>query len=143
VEIVWDEKPYANVLSDDTLVKFYKNNALSLGLDMPIGGCPEGGSTDMGNVSYEVPSIHPMYAIECTIGNHNKGFTDAAGTKDGQWLCKLFSCYSHSISGDSKAQAPTLLQGKAMAMTALDIFHQPELLEKMKEDLHTAVDAAR
>lgn len=42
-----------------------------------------GGSTDMGNVSHVVPSIHPKFYIGTTVSNHSKGFTTAAG------LCKV------------------------------------------------------
>lgn len=38
-----------------------------------------GGSTDMGNVSHVVPSIHPKFYIGTTVSNHSKGFTTAAG----------------------------------------------------------------
>ncbi|KAI9340346.1 hypothetical protein BD770DRAFT_399675 [Pilaira anomala] len=39
-----------------------------------------GGSTDMGNVSYEMPCIHPMYGIHTTASNHTVEFTAAAKT---------------------------------------------------------------
>lgn len=29
-----------------------------------------GGSTDMGNVTYVVPGIHPTFGIEAANGNH-------------------------------------------------------------------------
>ena len=38
-----------------------------------------GGSTDMGNVSYEVPSIHPDFAIGSDCNTHTMEFTPAAG----------------------------------------------------------------
>lgn len=38
-----------------------------------------GGSTDMGNVSFVVPSIHPMYALDTDAPNHSREFTAAAG----------------------------------------------------------------
>ncbi|KAG9012199.1 hypothetical protein FRB94_006567 [Tulasnella sp. JGI-2019a] len=43
-----------------------------------------GGSTDFGNVTYELPSLHPMFAIPTLPngGNHTKLFADAAGTKE-------------------------------------------------------------
>ena len=37
-----------------------------------------GGSTDMGNVSQIVPSIHPVFGIETTAVNHSKEFAAAA-----------------------------------------------------------------
>ncbi|KAG1217323.1 hypothetical protein G6F68_021755 [Rhizopus microsporus] len=35
----------------------------------------------MGNVSYEVPVIHPMYGIHTTASNHTVEFTAAAKTE--------------------------------------------------------------
>ncbi|PVF97124.1 hypothetical protein CPB86DRAFT_466426 [Serendipita vermifera] len=42
-----------------------------------------GGSTDFGNVTYELPSLHPSFAIPTRPdgGNHTPGFTEAARTK--------------------------------------------------------------
>ncbi|CAO3652345.1 unnamed protein product [Cunninghamella echinulata] len=40
-----------------------------------------GASTDMGNFSYAVPSIHPAYGIDTTATNHTKEFAAAAGTE--------------------------------------------------------------
>jgi hypothetical protein len=39
-------------------------------------------------VSYEVPSIHPIYAIPTLPGqgNHTRGFTDAAATEEAHRL---------------------------------------------------------
>ena len=39
-------------------------------------------STDMGNVSYVVPSIHPVYAIGSGEVNHTREFTAVANTPD-------------------------------------------------------------
>ncbi|KIJ55799.1 hypothetical protein M422DRAFT_24314 [Sphaerobolus stellatus SS14] len=43
-----------------------------------------GGSTDFGNVTYTVPSLHPSYAIptQPNGGNHTVRFTDAAKTEE-------------------------------------------------------------
>ena len=38
------------------------------------------------------------------------------------------------ITGDPKAQPYTLTVGKAMAMTVIDIFTQPEILRQIKEE---------
>eukprot|EP01047_Picozoa_sp_COSAG01_P096304 COSAG01_NODE_26828_length_702_cov_0.766169_1_plen_63_part_10 len=34
-----------------------------------------GGSTDMGNVSWIVPAIQPMFKIATPVGNHHPDFT--------------------------------------------------------------------
>lgn len=48
-----------------------------------------GGSTDFGNVTYELPSLHPSYAIptEPNGGNHTPGFTASARTKEAHEFC--------------------------------------------------------
>lgn len=38
------------------------------------------GSTDFGNVSYEVPGIHPFFYIGTDALNHTEEYTEAAGT---------------------------------------------------------------
>ncbi|KAM0745941.1 amidohydrolase [Meredithblackwellia eburnea MCA 4105] len=47
-----------------------------------------GGSTDFGNVSYELPALHPAFQIPCGVGegNHTVGFTAAAATKEAHQL---------------------------------------------------------
>ncbi|KAF9029524.1 hypothetical protein BDZ89DRAFT_1112567 [Hymenopellis radicata] len=46
-------------------------------------------STDFGNVSYEVPSLHPGFAIPTTEngGNHTPGFTKSAATIEAHYAC--------------------------------------------------------
>ena len=70
----------------------YEKNAVNLGVnfeaslekkDMPSG------STDMGNVSYEVPSIHPMFYIGTEEFNHTRGFTTASGEKCNSAACQV------------------------------------------------------
>ncbi|CDS06956.1 hypothetical protein LRAMOSA09479 [Lichtheimia ramosa] len=42
-----------------------------------------GGSTDFGNISSSVPSLHPLYSMNCTTAaNHTTDFAAAAGTKE-------------------------------------------------------------
>jgi metal-dependent amidase/aminoacylase/carboxypeptidase family protein len=67
--------PYAHVAHDPAIAGIYEKNALALGrtfteLDRPSG------STDMGNVSLAVPSIHPFIGIESLPAvNHQPEFT--------------------------------------------------------------------
>lgn len=76
---------YADMRHDPTLVRLFQENCTALGRDMPHQerGAPAG-STDMGNVSYEVPSIHPMLAIEAgNAVNHQPEFAAATITPSG------------------------------------------------------------
>ena len=72
---------YKDLISDPMLVDLYINNSESLGRPMGRGADRDpgaSGSTDMGNVSHEVPSIHPMIGIDCDPWvNHQKEFAAA------------------------------------------------------------------
>jgi amidohydrolase len=77
---------YTDLISDPVMVDLYAANSAALGRPMPRrDGPPEGGSTDMGNVSYEVPSIHPMLGINSHPAvNHQKEFAAHTITPDGE-----------------------------------------------------------
>jgi amidohydrolase len=64
VELAWKDVVYADMLDNETMVACYVANAAALGRRVvePHGEASVVGSTDMGNVSYLVPSIHPMIA---------------------------------------------------------------------------------
>ncbi|MCL5961433.1 MAG: M20 family metallopeptidase [Chloroflexi bacterium] len=73
------------------------------------------GSTDMGNVSQVVPSIHPSISIaEETISTHSLEFAAAAISESGH----------HGL----------LNAAKALAMTTIDLLTDAELLAKVKEE---------
>ena len=62
--IAWKPVVYADMLDNEAMVALYAANAEPLGRPVaePHGDVAVVGSTDMGNVSYLVPSIHPMIA---------------------------------------------------------------------------------
>jgi len=64
VDIAWKPVVYADMLDNEAMIACYVANAGELGrvVAEPGGGASVVGSTDMGNVSYLVPSIHPMIA---------------------------------------------------------------------------------
>ena len=74
------EHPYAPVTHDASLGALWDRNLVARG--RTIGAAPMGGgSTDMGNVSQVVPSIHPTIAFLGQTGPaHNPEFTAAAAT---------------------------------------------------------------
>ncbi|XP_060068349.1 peptidase M20 domain-containing protein 2-like isoform X2 [Ylistrum balloti] len=118
VEYNFSEMPYLNVISNEALASSFEANARELGLDFKEHGMSTDsaplGSTDMGNVSYVVPSIHPFFYIGTDEVNHTRGFTEATGAP--------------------AAQPYTILQGKAMAMTAIDVFTNNDLLHRIKTE---------
>lgn len=73
---------FLNLLSNETMIKKYEEYTTQLGTEVDTDETHQalgGGSTDMGNVSYEVPSIHPDFAIGSDCNTHTKEFTPAAG----------------------------------------------------------------
>jgi metal-dependent amidase/aminoacylase/carboxypeptidase family protein len=86
VAIVGGDKPYAEMHHDDVMAAFYKRNSEALGRPFPNLGEWETrptGSTDMGNVSRAVRSIHPMIGIgSLPAVNHQPEFTAACITAD-------------------------------------------------------------
>jgi amidohydrolase len=73
------DKPYAEMRHDDAMAMFYRRNSEALGRPFPDLGEWETrptGSTDMGNVSLAMPSIHPMIGINSLPAvNHQPEFT--------------------------------------------------------------------
>jgi amidohydrolase len=78
VRIAGGDKPYAEMRHDPVMAALYRRNAEALGRVFPPLGEWETrptGSTDMGNVSLAIPSIHPMIGIESLPAvNHQPEF---------------------------------------------------------------------
>jgi amidohydrolase len=72
---------YREMLHDRDLVELYRRNAEGLGrsFDGRRGGFSHF-STDMGNVSLQIPAIHPVIGIGGDAANHEPGFTEAAAS---------------------------------------------------------------
>ena len=84
LEILGGEKPYAEMLHDTDIADAYQRNATALGrnfADVTPTTLRAAGSTDMGNVSLAIPSIHPAIGIESLPAvNHQPEFTAACVT---------------------------------------------------------------
>ncbi len=75
--ITGESKPYAQLRHDSAMAAAYHRNATALGRVLPPLSAPPrpGGSTDMGNVSLALPSIHPMIGIDSLpASNHQPEF---------------------------------------------------------------------
>jgi amidohydrolase len=86
VEVSSVDHPYLNMVNNPVMTELFKANSDTLGRPMPTEAeqGAEGGSSDMGNVSQVVPSIHPMVAIESGAAvNHQKEFAAATITPSG------------------------------------------------------------
>ena len=80
VEIRRGSPPYSHFEHDPDLVTTYRREAEAVGrtFDDTLDLASRAGSTDMANVSLEIPTIHPMLAIESGGAvNHQPEFTAA------------------------------------------------------------------
>lgn len=94
------------------LSEAFGRNATSLGHDvLPMDFSIGGGSTDMGAVSQVVPAIHPFLKVgDSSLNLHTREFQVVAGTPEAQ---------------------EAMLQGaKILAMTAIDVWTDPDLLKQ-------------
>jgi amidohydrolase len=115
LEARWQGHVYSDMLSSSPLAESYEEHAATLGMDVDPEPRLGGGSTDMGNVTYVVPGIHPSFGIEADAANHTAGFTDAAATES--------------------AHAETLRAAKALALTALDLYSDEAKIAAAKAEL--------
>jgi metal-dependent amidase/aminoacylase/carboxypeptidase family protein len=98
-EVVWEGANYLDLKTNPVLADLFTRvwSNPSLGtvqeqLAIPVG------STDMGNVCYAVPGIHPCYYIPCDKANHTVEFTHAAGSEEGlQRTLAVAKVMGHSL----------------------------------------------
>jgi amidohydrolase len=117
-EHAWVGESYADMVDNGPMVASYVANAARLGrtvVDAATLGRKVTGSTDMGNVSYLVPSIHPMIKVAPDgVPIHSLDFARFAGGPDGDQAV---------VDG-----------AKAMAMTVVDLWTSAELLGRVREE---------
>ena len=115
LEYTWRDKTYAPMKNNVTMAELFGNNLESLGRQVvPFDPGFGFGSTDMGNVSQVVPSIHPTVAIAPTeVLLHTPEFASAAASEAG-----------HEGLIDA---------AKAMAMTVADIL-QPGMIDEVRQE---------
>ncbi|KAJ8037853.1 Peptidase M20 domain-containing protein 2 [Holothuria leucospilota] len=94
---------YAELKTNEHLTALYKKHCSDLGLKFPKqeNNNIVGLSSDMGNVSFVTPTIHSFFEINTNAATHTREFANAAGAPE--------------------AQKATLLQAKALALTAIDL----------------------
>ncbi|MGE3619473.1 MAG: M20 family metallopeptidase [Acidimicrobiia bacterium] len=86
LEVETPNPTYADMLDNASMVELYRRNAAALGREVrdPEPGTTVVGSTDMGNVSYLVPAIHPMIqAAPAGTPIHTPEFERCAITVEG------------------------------------------------------------
>lgn len=114
-QIAGGAKPYAHMSHDPELGALYRANALELGRNFPESHPMLerfAASTDMGNVSQRIPSIHPLISIESLPAvNHQAEFT------------------AHCISG--AAEGALFAGALAMAWTICDVAFSETLRRRL------------
>jgi amidohydrolase len=121
----WDDHPYADMRDNAPMLSAYVGNAARLGRELarPSNHQRVVGSTDMGNVSYLVPSIHPIIKVAPTgVPIHSPEFA------------------AHAAS--EAADLAVLDGAKAMAMTVVDLWVDAGLLDAARADFTTATAGA-
>jgi amidohydrolase len=114
----WNEymPPYENTVPNAVLMRLMKANLEALGLDVKSSRRRTSrGSTDFGNVSRVVPGVEARIAIteHWDVPGHSVEFEKAAGTDRGRQAM--------------------LTAAKGLAMTAIDLLGQPDLLAEAKQ----------
>ena len=120
VEVV-DKGTYLDIISNQVLAKIYSKHLEASGVSQFAYEHRAAWSTDMGNVSYAVPSIHPSYLVGSgNEVNHTRDFTAVANT--------------------AEAHSKTLVIGKAMALTCVDVLNGgEELMQEIKSEFAATV----
>jgi metal-dependent amidase/aminoacylase/carboxypeptidase family protein len=103
--------------NNQVLAERFRANMAAYGIE-DMGDDPTAGSTDMANVSWVCPTIHPDLAIcDEGVAGHSIEFRDAAATP--------------------RADATTLLAATLVAQTAVDLFRDPSLVEAAWAEFRT------
>ena len=126
-EIQWGITDYLDLKTNWPMAEAYKKNAQALGRDFfPVEHIPPGfaGSTDMGNVSHRVPSIHPMLAVAPpNVIIHNPEFARWAASEQGD--------------------AAVIDGAKSLAFTAIDLMCDADLMKSATSDFAATAELSR
>ncbi len=118
LEYKWSSVHYDSMRNNLVLARLFAQNMGSLGRNVTLSEPDSGfGSTDMGNVSQLVPSIHPRVAIAGKeISGHSPQFALAAASETG-------------IKGMLDA-------AKALAMIVVDLVTDAGIVTRVKEEFN-------
>jgi len=116
LEFVVRPRALDDMKNNVTMAKLFERNLKDLGEKVRAPDPKAGkGSTDMGNVSYVVPSIHPSIAIgPRKLAGHSREFAEASVSERGH--------------------EAMLVAAKAMALTSVDLFTGEALMKKVKRE---------
>lgn len=107
-----------------TMIERFKFHAESMGEEMIYGDPDEmTGSSDIGNVSVRVPTIHEYISIAPkSVVGHSKEYAEASCSAKGDEAC--------------------LKGAKALALTALDLLTDEDLRKRAQEEFKAAIPAS-
>lgn len=127
LELKWGDCDYLDLKTNWPMAQAYEKNAMALGREfVPANTLPPGyaGSTDMGNISHRVPSIHPMLSVAPPgVIIHNPEFT--------RW------------AASEKGDAAVIEGAKSLAMTALDLMCDASLFKAVRADFDATAELSR
>ncbi|KAI9464250.1 amidohydrolase [Boletus coccyginus] len=85
---ITEDKPYYDLRQNEVLGRNF-SHIMSSSFGMDARQVPFGASTDFGNVSYEMPSLHPSFAIPTQPrgGNHTPAFAISARSIEAHKIC--------------------------------------------------------
>ncbi len=122
MDLEWIDPVYADMIDSEAIGERYRANAEALGriVRQPSATARVVGSTDMGNVSYVVPSIHPMIRVAPPgVPIHTPAFAGFAGGPEGD--------------------AAVLDAAKALAFTVADLWLDGGLVDRARGEWRDAV----
>jgi amidohydrolase len=122
MHLEWIDPVYADMIDSQAIGERYRANAEALGriVRAPSPQARVVGSTDMGNVSYVVPSIHPMIRVAPPgVPIHTPAFAGFAGGPDGD--------------------AAVLDGAKALAFTIADLWLDGGLVDRARGEWREAL----
>jgi amidohydrolase len=109
------EFSFENLVTNNELAKAFEANLRKLGVEDIDDIVVSSASTDMGNVSHKVPSIHPNLAIAPRgIAPHSLEFMEAASSP--------------------MAHDALIIGAKALSLTGYDVLTDPNLLARIKQE---------
>jgi len=128
LELEWQEPMYAEMRDNEAVLGAYAANSVELGrtVTAPDSNDQVVGSTDMGNISHLVPSIHPLIQIAPRgVAIHTPDF--------------------EGFAASDAADRGVVEGAKTMAATVADLWAEPSLVADAKAEfdaLSAAADAA-
>ena len=127
LEINWSGVDYLDLKTNWPLAEVFERHARAVGREFfPLKDIPQGfaGSTDMGNVSHRIPSIHPMLAV-APVGViiHNPEF----------------ALWAASDRGD----AAVIDGAKTLALTALELMADGALMNSVRADFEATAELSK